>query len=196
MKITESDIFAIPKVFRLYDHHWEIKSYINEELPSGEFAEFGVGSGASINKFATLYPQKTIHGFDSFKGLSEAWRDLPAGAFAQEGLPPVNSNVKLWVGYFAETLPGFIQHLDNNNTKIKFLHVDCDLEYSTNEIFDSLNNYIAPGTFILFDEIYNGHDEEYNQELRAFNRWLENYNREVKLLFRSDWQQMFCEVTK
>jgi hypothetical protein len=196
MIITENDIWQIPTVVKQFDHHWEVKKYIPEENTSGVFAEFGVGPGISINKFSTLYPKKTIHGFDSFKGLSESWRNLPQGAFAQETIPPMGENVKLWVGYFNETLPPFVDFLKQNNEKIKFMHVDCDLEYSTNEIFTYLNDFIEPGTFILFDEIYNGHDEEYNQELRAFNNWLEKYNREVKMLFRSDWQQMLCEVTR
>ncbi len=196
MQITEHDIFSISKVHKLYDHHWVVKEYIKEDEPRGTMAEFGVGCGASINKFATMYPNKTIHGFDSFQGLSEAWRDLPAGAFKQETIPPVRENVKLWVGYFKETLPNFVNHLNENKENIKFLHVDCDFEYSTNEIFSYLNPFINTETYILFDEIYNGHDEEYNQELRALNKWLSDCNREIEMLFRSDWQQMFCKVIK
>ena len=39
----------------------------------GDFLEFGVFQGRSINIIAEKFPDQKIYGFDSFKGLPEDW---------------------------------------------------------------------------------------------------------------------------
>ncbi|CAE7374531.1 unnamed protein product [Symbiodinium pilosum] len=72
------------------------------------YLEFGVFEGTSINFIArqlrSLDPGSLVFGFDSFRGLPEAWRnnsDVPGGltfgqsSFALEKEPEVESNVRL-----------------------------------------------------------------------------------------------------
>jgi hypothetical protein len=122
-------------------------------VKDGLYLEFGVFRGATINFIASKIPAE-IHGFDSFEGLPEFWRDgFDKGAFGEkQGLPPVASNVTLYKGWFNETIPPFA---DAHRQPIAFLHVDCDLYSSTVTIFQNLGGQIVPGTVIAFDEYFN-----------------------------------------
>jgi Methyltransferase domain len=122
---------------------------------NGLFMEFGVYKGESINSIAQR-AGKTVHGFDSFEGLPEFWRDgYPQGKFslkAQEELPSVHKNVELHVGWFHETLPGFAA---THPEPVSFMHIDCDLYTSTKVVFDVLGDRIQSGTILVFDEYFN-----------------------------------------
>ena len=138
--------------------------------------EFGVFKGNTITKIATRNPHvHSIFGFDSFQGLPEYWRyPYVAGTFNMSGsLPIVPSNVVLISGWFSESLPQFKVSLLRNRTdvtrkrQIALLHVDCDLYSSTKTVLELLEEYIGPGTVILFDELLNfdGFEEH---EVKAF----------------------------
>jgi hypothetical protein len=118
----------------------------------GLYLEFGVYKGATINLIASL-TESAVHGFDSFDGLPEYWReDFDKGAFKVSALPVVSPNVVLHKGWFSETLPPF---LANCTEAVSFLHVDCDLYSSTKTIFSALAGRLVPGTIIVFDEYFN-----------------------------------------
>jgi hypothetical protein len=118
----------------------------------GLYLEFGVYKGTSINLIASV-TQSTVHGFDSFEGLPEDWRDgHDKGEFRVAALPIVRSNVTLHKGWFSDTLPPF---LDKERASVCFLHVDCDLYSSTKTVFSSLADRLLPGTIIVFDEYFN-----------------------------------------
>lgn len=118
----------------------------------GLVLEFGVASGQSVNYIADRVPGETVHGFDSFEGLPEAWTSTyQKGHFAQ-ALPEVRQNVELHVGWFEDSLPKF---LAEHPGPVSFLHIDCDLYSSTKTIFDLLGDRIRPGTAIVFDEYFN-----------------------------------------
>jgi predicted O-methyltransferase YrrM len=119
----------------------------------GLVLEFGVAAGRSINRLADKLPDRTIHGFDAFKGLPETWRPIfKKGHFAQ-AIPEVRANVRLHVGWFEETLPGFVA--EHGSQSIALLHVDCDLYSSTKSIFAHLGGMIREGTIVVFDEYFN-----------------------------------------
>src|SRR5919107_6018636 len=92
----------------------------------GLVCEFGVFEGASTNYLARRLPGRRLFGFDSFRGLPEAWRpDFGAGAFSTGGrLPRVESNVTLVEGWFEDTLPPFVA---GHSGPVALLHIDCDL---------------------------------------------------------------------
>lgn len=122
--------------------------------PSGMVLEFGVFSGGSINRMAAQLPEKHIYGFDSFEGLPETWRPgFEKGAFRCTKLPEVRENVELIVGWFNQTLPGFIEK--HQGEPLALLHVDCDLYSSTKTILSLLANCVVAGTIIVFDEYIN-----------------------------------------
>lgn len=131
---------------------------------NGNILDLGVFKGGSTRALARIFPNRTIHGFDSFEGLPEDWAGSLKGSFGEvKGiLPDMPSNVRLYKGWFDETLPVWRQA--NNETPISLLRIDCDLYSSTKTIFDVLGPLIKSGAWIVFDELigYRGwRDHEY-----------------------------------
>jgi hypothetical protein len=135
----------------------------------GVIAEFGVASGRTINYISSLTDQEVL-GFDSFEGLPEDWRTgFKKGCFRQERLPAVNSNVKLMIGLFENTLKDYVKHLSK---PISLLHIDCDIYSSTKTILSHLEPFIVPGTIIVFDEYFN-YPGWHLHEFKAFREFSE-----------------------
>jgi hypothetical protein len=44
-------------------------------ITDGKALEFGVCNGHSINYMAAVRPEASFHGFDSFNGLPESWKN-------------------------------------------------------------------------------------------------------------------------
>jgi hypothetical protein len=133
----------------------------------GYYLEFGVFTGGTIRFIARGIGKRTIHGFDSFAGLPQAWAGFNLGgkAFDVAGrLPRVPDNVALHRGYYDISLPKW---LDANPGPIAFMHIDCDIYSSTKTIFDLTAPRLLPGTIILFDEYFNYPNWE-QHEYKAF----------------------------
>jgi hypothetical protein len=125
----------------------------SEVTIDGLFLEFGVFKGESLNYIAKKNSNRQVHGFDSFEGLPEAWAHNPKGAFTTKGkMPKVKDHVRLWKGYFEESLPQWCKKHDDI---VAFLHIDCDLRSSTETVLTQLAYRIVPGTVILFDDYFN-----------------------------------------
>lgn len=180
-----------PRVFRLQVAREDAARFANEELlaveafpdklallshaleqvgpeSTGFFAEFGVYKGQTVNHVATR-TDRTVHGFDSFDGLPENWREgFEKGHFDMDGLPKVRDNVVLHKGWFNETLPGFREAVTG---PAAFLHLDADLYSSTRTVLEMLADRIGPGTVIVFDE-YAGYPGWQQGEFRAFEEFV------------------------
>lgn len=131
----------------------------------GHYLEFGVYKGGTIRFIAgQVEGSQLVHGFDSFEGLKEAWSGDPSRFDAQGRLPKVPANVRLHKGYFADTLPGWVE---SNPGPIAFLHIDSDLYQSAKCVFEHLQDRIVPGTVIVFDEYFN-YPNWQAHEFRAF----------------------------
>jgi hypothetical protein len=146
---------AVPNFDTDYDlHEWIATTQLDRGLLAhGQVLEFGVATGRTLNQFAHWLPHKTVYGFDGFDGLPEDWTSrMRKGFFARDRLPRVRKNCELVVGWFNETLPGFVE---KHPEPIALLHVDCDLYSSTVTILNNLKNNIVPGTVIVFDEYIN-----------------------------------------
>jgi len=144
------------------------KTVFARPLPPGLVLEFGVAGGRSLNRLAQLQPERTVHGFDSFQGLPEAWRsDYQEGHFAQR-IPAIAENARLVVGYFEDTLGPFLQSTDQ---PLALLHVDCDLYSSTRTVLTGLAERFQPGTIIVFDEYFN-YPGWRQHEHRAFTEFI------------------------
>lgn len=174
--------------------------------------ELGVYNGVTISCLATARPDLEFHGFDSFEGLPEDWdtgkKKVKAEAFDRKGeLPEVPDNVKLYKGWFNETLPSFLP-----NFCISFLHIDCDLYSSTEYALNLLNDRIVPGTIIRFDElacwrtVFNeasptgvqrvAYTTWKDHEWKALNEWLDKYDRKVVPISRNWFQGATVVVTQ
>jgi hypothetical protein len=135
---------------------------------NGLHLEFGVATGNTINYISKF--TKIVHGFDSFEGLPEDWREgFEKGKFSRNGeLPNVEKNVILIKGLFQETLKNF---LINENKKISFIHIDCDLYSSTKYVLDECLPYFDDSCLIIFDELvnYKGYQDG---ELKALDEFI------------------------
>ncbi len=141
----------------------------------GEYLEFGVADGVSINYIAGKIGDRIVHGFDSFEGLPEHWFDgVGLGVFDRGGVPPdVHANVRLHRGLFDVSLPAFVAA--EGAGPVAFVHVDCDLYASTREVFAQLGDRIVSGTIIVFDEYFNFPGWR-NQEHKAFQEFVRERN--------------------
>jgi Macrocin-O-methyltransferase (TylF) len=129
-----------------------LKAAIDQIEVQGLCCEFGVYRGETLNFIASLVPGE-VHGFDSFEGLPEDWRQGHAkGTFAVGALPRVRPNVRLYKGWFEDTIPAF---REQHPGKVAFLHLDADLYSSTRTVLELLGDGIVPGTVIAFDEFFN-----------------------------------------
>ena len=144
-------------------------SYFENVTIDGLYLEFGVALGNSIRGIGQLNPTKTIYGFDSFKGLPEAWGTLPKGCFACQ--PPTNlpANVVLIIGLFQDTLEEFLSSHPGN---VAFVHIDSDIYSAAKYVLTTLAPRIISGTIIAFDEIYGHINCKDNNEGRAFAEFL------------------------
>lgn len=150
---------------------------------TGLILEFGVRFGVSIRQIASLVAQE-VYGFDSFKGLpeawhTEAWHTEDKGTYTtNDVMPEVPSNVLLYKGWFENTLPEFV---NTHRDPIRFINIDCDIYSSTKTILDCLSSQIVPGTIIVFDE-YIGTESWREDEYKAFQEAVDAYGWEYEYL--------------
>jgi hypothetical protein len=149
-----------------------VAAALKEVTLEGLVAEFGVYKGTSLTQIAKFFPDHTVHGFDSFVGLPDAWGGTSkgAGAFDIGAKPPELSvsNVEFHVGWFDETVPVFAgQH----SGPFAFAHLDADLYSSTKTVFDTLGDWFVPGTIVVFDEYFGYHGWQ-RHEHKAFMEFL------------------------
>jgi len=158
----------------------------------GEILEFGVFRGRSITTIANTMSGRTVYGFDSFIGLPEEWKRTNTSTYERghfkTKLPHVPSNVKLVQGFFDDSLPVWIE--EHQPKTIAFLHIDSDLYSSAKTVLTLLNDYIIPGTIIVFDELcdWSGkrvYDFWEEGEWKALHEWMDEYDREVSPISRT-----------
>jgi len=149
----------MPKAVSYFSPRELLLNALSRASKEGEYAEFGVYRGASLNVIARFVEDKTVWGFDSFEGLPNDWL-LPKGSFSLGGkLPKVRKNVKLVKGLFSQTASAWFNSVD----KISFLHIDGDLFESTNDVLEAFINSRSfrpsvespEGVVIVFDDYFN-----------------------------------------
>jgi hypothetical protein len=136
----------------------------------GLYLELGVKKGGTVRDIANM-TENVVHGFDSFVGLPEDWAGtaLRKGRFSTGGkLPKVPANVRLYAGWFDDSLPKFAAE---HAGPIAFAHIDCDLYSSTRTFFEVLGERIVPGTVLVFDEYFN-YPNWRDHEYRAFQEFV------------------------
>jgi len=162
---------------------------------SGDWAEFGVFKGDCAKLMLSALPEgSSLLLFDSFEGLQEDWTTAwKKGAFAlsEKSIPVfADPRVRMIKGYFSDTLPGYFTPLA---PRLSFIHMDADLYSSTWDVLRHCNDAIVPGTIILFDEyVMWGKDEEH----RALIDWANEFGREFKYLWRTQWVQVAVRITR
>ncbi|GAA1400524.1 class I SAM-dependent methyltransferase [Pseudonocardia kongjuensis] len=122
--------------------------------PTGGIAlEFGVYRGGTLRTIAEHRGDGRVHGFDTFTGLPQTWRQgFPAGAFGDVGELPRVPGAELVPGLFEDTLDGF---LATHPGPVDFLHVDSDLYSSAVTVLAGVGPRLRRGSIVLFDEFFN-----------------------------------------
>jgi len=142
-----------------------LESALRQVAVRGHYLEFGVYKGGTIGFIANqVGSSQQVHGFDSFRGLQESWSGDRFAFDAQGNLPEVPGNVALHAGFFADTLPGWLEQYPG---AAAFIHIDSDLYESARCVFALLEDRIVPGTVIVFDEYFN-YPNWQAHEFRAF----------------------------
>jgi hypothetical protein len=142
-----------------------LESALGQVTVRGHYLEFGVYKGGTIRFIAERAgATQPVHGFDSFRGLQEAWSGDRFAFDAHGSLPKVPRSVVLHPGFFADTLPGWLQQ---HPGPVAFIHIDSDLYESARAVLELLEDRIVPGTVIVFDEYFN-YPNWQAHEFRAF----------------------------
>jgi predicted O-methyltransferase YrrM len=170
------------------------RAAIADATAGGYIVECGVGRGNSLQFLVRLTENYRIFGFDSFEGLPEDWKmneehTWHKGSFACN--VPEIEGAELRVGWFADTLPVWKKE---HPGRIALLHIDSDLYSSCVTVLEELNDQIIPGTVIVSDDHFykpstersSGNEYVYWEQgqYKAFNEWLEKYDRKAYLLSR------------
>lgn len=154
--------------------------------------EFGVHEGYSIAYFARRFrhPESRFYGFDSFEGLPEDWGNKAKGTFSRQGEPPRldDERVRFVVGWFHETLPGFVA--EGRDYEAVLVHLDADLYSSTLFALSQLWPRYAQ-FHALFDEFM-------SQEARALHNFAQAFPCAIEFLaYDHDIpKRVFCRIDR
>jgi hypothetical protein len=156
--------------------HYVFENLALKHKPNTLWMEFGVFEGISIS-YISRFTESKVYGFDTFTGLPEKWREgFDAGVFDLNGnMPQVPANVVLVKGLFQNTLEDFMKS-QPPDTKIGFIHMDCDLYSACKYVLDTLHPYLDDECIIVFDELVNYDSYETNGEYVAFYEYLMKHN--------------------
>lgn len=180
---------SYPDRYVLFDYSL---SRVDPKL-NGMYCEFGVYKGESINYIASRV-STVVNGFDSFEGNPEDWRPgFEKGIFAVNKLPRVRPNVRLYKGWFKDSLSIFKK---DHPEPLAFGHLDADLYVSTKDVFDALGDHIVAGTVLQFDEFLNYPGWQRN-EAKAFLEFCQARSAEVEYLgYVANGEQVAVRIKK
>ena len=152
-QVERNDFWSKWDYFKRYPmYEWVIKKEgLTEPV---NYIEFGVAGGQSFDWFMgqNSHAESRFYGFDTFDGLPEDWGPFKKGSFTNDNKMPAikDSRGKYFKGLFQQTVPGFLQEMDN--TKKNVLMMDADLWSATLYALTSLAPYLKKGDIIFFDE--------------------------------------------
>jgi hypothetical protein len=186
--MNDEDLLSLvlsARSFRTRQHLWH---ECIEQIRENDLAlEFGVWRGGSINYMANARPANEFHGFDSFEGLPNDWiKGRPAGHFKTDRQSlRFAPNIVIHQGLFSLTLPWWIEREHQRLDRLKFIHIDCDIGCSTDEVLELLGpTLIANRAHLLFDEFYNY--QEYRQhEFGSFLKFVQRTGATFEVLGRN-----------
>jgi predicted O-methyltransferase YrrM len=190
---AEFALLEMPKVPRLPDMRETLAHGLRLAPKDGLALEFGVWSGSTLKIIAEARGGRGVYGFDAFEGLPEDWRTgFPTGSFSADA-PPDVPGAELVIGWFTDTLPGFLaKHPDE---PIAFVHVDCDLYSSTVTVLEHVGPRLRAGSVLVFDEYFN-YPGWQDHEHRAWREFVERSGIEFSYEgYTLDHEQVVVRVT-
>lgn len=130
---------------------------IAQHLP-GDMAELGVYRGGSAFMLSELYPNETLHLFDTFTGLpfTEGPEHNPTGHNLNKGRFACDESdvQKLLAGKRVEFHPGVFPESANGLEDLcfNFVHIDCDLYASAKSGIAWFWPRVVAGGIMYFDD--------------------------------------------
>jgi hypothetical protein len=160
-----------------------------------DLLEFGVARGWSMGYWleTILHPEARFVGFDTFRGLPEAWAGHAAGSFSNDGVPPHfgDPRCRFVVGSFQETLGGFLAEAAPRRRLV--LHLDADLYSSTLFVLATIAPRLESGDILIFDELVGVRTAHH--EYRALEDFLQAFPVRLHCLAAAcDWAQVALKV--
>ena len=169
-----------------------LKNHSNNDL----YLEFGVYKGHSIYSYSKILEKFdksiTIHGFDSFEGLSHDWlaHRQTKGAYDLKGkMPEAKFNVNFVKGRVENTVPKFLEEYKD---KINFIHFDMDIYEPTKIALSLMKNRLKSGCIILLAQCYN-YSGWREGEFKALTEVLSENEYKYKI-FASNGSQVVIEI--
>lgn len=167
------------RVPRRVKHRDELFDLIGREVGERDvlYLEFGVYYGESLRYWSKVLksPRSVLHGFDSFEGLPQPWKDNAGkGSFSTGGAVPEfdDPRVRLFIGRFEDVLPAY----EAPAMDAVVINIDCDTYESTACVLTRFRHGLVKGAYLYFDEFcFRGH------ELRAFQEFVGGSGLEFRL---------------
>jgi len=194
------NFFASPVIHRPWHLTWCVKKTATKLQ---HVIELGIGDGYSARILTKVLNDIEIFGFDSFKGLPDNWIKGPCnifkkGSFKRQTPPIFPPNFKIIKGFFTESIPRWLKEKQGD---IRLMHIDCDLYASAKQVLTLTNERIKEGTIIIFDELFSWYSpEKYENwqegEWKALFEWMKEFDREIIVLCRDDWEAVAIKVIK
>lgn len=160
--------------FMVFDSKTQVFEILKNRLKAGCILEFGVDEGVSLNRLAGIFPEKTVHGFDSFEGLPRDWMTVKT-KFSNV-VPSVKMNVRLYKGWFEKTIPEFKK---SNFESISFFNIDCDIYESAKTVFDLLGDQMTD--YVYLDDYFVRLNWQ-NNIFKAFNEFIRSSGKNYKYI--------------
>lgn len=121
---------------------------------SGDMAELGVGNGGSAKVIASMAPEKTLHLFDTFRGIPED-DEIPGGHKQGEFAAEIKHLRAYLEGWRVTYNVGAFPHTAGNlppNAQFSFVHLDADTYQSTLAGIDYFWPRLVPGGVLVLDD--------------------------------------------
>ena len=131
---------------------------MSKTLDSKEFVgvELGVAWGYLTWWWITYFSTSLISwaGFDRFTGLPRGWRNLPAGTFDADGIPPdiKDSRIKWFIGDVEETINQL--YIEKERAYPVVVFFDFDIFEPSLVAWNFLKGQLIAGDLLYFDEAF------------------------------------------
>ena len=183
-------VLTLPELPEVHFNRWSVFNRAMEwSAPDRALYEFGVWMGDSFRFLMRKHTRG--YGFDTFSGLPEAWRTVPAGSYSSFGRVPEIDGAEFVVGEFSETLPRFFAV---TRPRAGIMNFDADLYSSTLCALTHALPVIDRETILIFDEFIVNSDWE-QDEYRALNEFCAAHGVTYDVLAVSLFtKQMVCKI--
>lgn len=129
----------------------------------GDIVEFGIFTGSSFRHIINIESKYNVEtkffGLDSFEGFPDSSHpffiknNFVASYEKTKKIEKINPDrIDILKGFFSDTI---VANKALNNSKFKFVHIDCDLYVSAIDPIKFVADKLVPGAYIMLDDFTN-----------------------------------------